>query len=607
MTGASSILVADCGSTLTTVALIERVNGHHRLVARGEANSTHRAPWMDAIIGVREAIQQIESLVGRRFLTPAGDLIKSQIPTNDGVDIFVAVSSAGAALRVVLAGLTGTLSLASAQRAAAGTYAHIAGVLAMDEGPAPQDPDARMRVLRQAQPEIILIAGGTDGGATRSVVDLAQLIVLYNQVLEPERRPLTFYAGNAHLATDIATLFADSGKLRVVPNVRPGLDLENLGPAQAELEAIYQRQNLEEVSGFDTLSQWSGRPIFPTTRSFGQLIHYLGDRYQLKVVGIDLGSTSTSLAARSGDLFSLTTRVDMGIGLSVKEALKQIPLDHIMRWLPFEIEPAHVQDMLLNKWLRPASVPKTQEGMLLEYALAREVMRQVVAQARPGWLHSDRPVSYVPQWDLMVGAGRMLTLAPHPGYAALLLLDALEPTGVSQITLDTGGIATTLGAVASVHPLAAAEVVEYDAFLNLGTVVAPVGTARLGEIALRVKVSYLDGRVAEKEVACGSIEVIPLEAGEKATLELHPTRRFDIGLGEPGRSVTAEAEGGLLGLVIDARGRPLDLPVDDTSRRKLLQEWLDSMVISQRKQDTPQDPANWLHEAANQGVTELTT
>jgi hypothetical protein len=90
-------------------------------------------------------------------------------------------------------------------------------------------------------------------------------------------------------------------------------------------------------------------------------------------------------------------------------------------------------------------------------------------------------------------------------------------------------------------------------------------------------------------------------------LELHPTRRFDVGLGEPGRGVTAEAEGGLLGLVIDARGRPLDLPVDDTSRRKLLQEWLDSMVISQGKKDAPQDPANWLRETANQSVTELTT
>lgn len=605
MTEASSILVADCGSTVTTLALIERVNGHYRLVARGEAISTHRAPWMDATTGVREAIRQIESLVGRRLLTQDGDLIRSKIPANEGVDAFVIVSSAGAALRVVLAGLTGSLSLASAQSAVSGTYALINGVLAMDEGPAQRDPNARMRVLSQAKPEVIFIAGGTDGGATRPVMNLAQLVVLYNQVLEPNERPLTFYAGNTHLADQITALFADAGELRVVANVRPGLELENLGPAHAELEAIYRKRSLAEVSGFDTLSQWAGRPILPTTRSFGQLIRYLGDRYQLKVVGIDLGSTSTSLAARAGNLFSLTTRADLGIGLSVKPALKQIPLERIIRWLPFEIELAHAQNLLLNKWLRPASVPQTQEELLLEYALAREEMRQTVAQARPTWLQNEPFLAdQICQWDLMIGAGRTLTRTPHPGHAALLLLDALEPVGVSQIALDVGGIATAMGAVAGVNPLAATEVVEYDAFLNLGTVVAPKGTARRGELALRVKVCYQNGGVLQKEVAYGSLALIPLDVGERATLELHPTRRFDVGLGEPGRGVTAEAEGGVLGLVIDARGRPLELPADDVSRRNLLQEWLESIGIDEK--DMGSKPGGWLHETASHGVSELT-
>jgi hypothetical protein len=242
---------------------------------------------------------------------------------------------------------------------------------------------------------------------------------------------------------------------------------------------------------------------------------------------------------------------------------------------------------------------------LLEYALAREVMRQVVAQARPGWLRGGHHLlAHTPQWDLIIGAGRTLTHTPHPGYAALLLLDALEPIGVSQIALDLGGIAATLGAVAATRPLAAAEVVEYDAFLNLGTVVAPLGTARPGEVALRVKVHFPDGRVVQHEASYGSIEIIPLEAGERAILELHPTRRFDMGLGEPGRGVTAEAEGGTLGLVIDARGRPLELPADDPSRRKLIQEWLESVRIVQGGVDAGGDLSNWLRQAADGGVGE---
>jgi hypothetical protein len=603
VTGADSLLVADCGSTRTTVTLIERVNGHYRLVARGEAISTHCPPWLDATIGVREAIEQIQDLVGRRLLDQDGALIRPQTQVHDGVNACVIVSSAGVPLRVVLAGLTRGLSLASAQRAVAGTYALVTAVLALDEGPAQRDLNARMQALRQAKSEVIFIAGGIDGGATYPVLNLAQLVALYNRLLQPEERPIIFYAGNARLADDVAALFVAAGELRVVANVRPGPDVENLGPARAELEAIYQHRRLAEVPGFHKLSQWADRPILPTTRSFGQLIRYVGDRYQLKVVGIDLGSASTSLAARAGDLFSLTTRADLGIGSSVRTSLKQIPLERVMRWLPFEMEPDDARDILFNKSLHPVSLPQTWQDLLLEYALAREVMRQVIAQARPGWLRGGHHLlAHTPQWDLILGAGRTLTRTPHPGYAALLLLDALEPVGVSQIALDIGGIAATLGAVAATRPLAAAEVVEHDAFLNLGTVVAPLGTARPGEIALRLKVHYPSGRVVQHEVAYGSIELVPLGAGERATLELHPTHRFDMGLGEPGRGVTAEAEGGTLGLVIDARGRPLELPADGPGRRQLIQEWLGSVRIVQDGADLGGDLSGWLRQAVDRGV-----
>jgi hypothetical protein len=456
-----------------------------------------------------------------------------------------------------------------------------------------------MQALRQAEPDVIFITGGTDGGAVRPVMQVAHLVNLYNQILEPEERPLTYYAGNADLADEVAALFAGAGGIRVVANVRPGPSRENLGAARSELEAVYRKRSLARAPGLDTLSQWAGRPILPTTRSFGQLIRYIADRYQLKAVGIDLGSASTSLAARAGDLSSLTTRADLGIGLCAGTALGSISAERIIRWLPFEMTPGHARDALLNKSLHPASVPQTWEDLLLEYALAREVIREVVAQARPGWLRGGhRLLADTPQWDLMIGAGRTLTQTPHPGYAALLLLDALEPVGVSQIALDGAGIATALGAIAGAQPLAAAEVVEHDAFLNLGTVVSPLGTARPGEAALRVNVCYADGQEVQQEVMYGSIAVIPLEAGERATLELRPARRFDMGLGEPGRDVTAEAEGGILGLIIDARGRPLELPADGEGRRELVGEWMKSLGIENGESEMESEFGTWLREAA---------
>jgi hypothetical protein len=156
----------------------------------------------------------------------------------------------------------------------------------------------------------------------------------------------------------------------------------------------------------------------------------------------------------------------------------------------------------------------------------------------------------------------------------LILLDALQPIGVSSLALNVNSVAASLGVTATIEPLAAAQVMERDGFLSLGTVVAPVGTAREGEIALKLKITYDDGRALEMEMPYGSLEVLPLPAGHKATLELRPSRKFDIGLGAKGKGATTELEGGAVGVIIDARGRPLSLPATRGEQQAKIQEWL---------------------------------
>jgi hypothetical protein len=140
--------------------------------------------------------------------------------------------------------------------------------------------------------------------------------------------------------------------------------------------------------------------------------------------------------------------------------------------------------------------------------------------------------------------------------------------------LDKARLVAPLAAVAMLNPLAAAQVTQRDALHNIGTVVAPVGSAREGETALTFKIDYDDGRSLEVEVAYGSLEVIPLATGQTADLELRPTRRFDVGLGTRGQAGTTKVEGGVLGIIIDARGRPLPIAEDPEQQREKMQRWL---------------------------------
>ena len=56
------------------------------------------------------------------------------------------------------------------------------------------------------------------------------------------------------------------------------------------------------------------------------------------------------------------------------------------------------------------------------------------------------------------------------------------------------------------------------------------------------------------------------------TLQSKLRRRADAGVG-PGKSGAIQVTGGALGVVIDARGRPLQFPGDPVRRRELMKRW----------------------------------
>ena len=582
-----TLLVADIGSTMTTVALIERVNGRYRLVARGESLTTHGWPWSDVTVGICTAARQIERLVGRILFRDDGTLIRPRTAHGDGVDDFVAVSSAAPPIRAVLVGLTRGMSLRSGHRA----LACVAGVqlvdsFALDDGVEWQDPNTWLTALQRTRPELVLIVGGCDGGANRPMLDLIHLIALYNRLLPPAERPLVCYAGNVQLAEIAAQAFAGSGELRLMANVRPSPQTENIARAAQEIEALYRERRLMQTPGMTRVAEWAEDIVVPAARSFGQLIHYVGERYALNVIGFDVGSGQTTVASYCGrtsdgtptsqrdeDTTHLTVRTDLGVGWNIPSALRQITLEQIARWLPEEVGIEQIREILLNKSLSPQSVPAETMELLVEYALAREVMRIVWAAHGGG--------TSAKGWDLILGSGRILTRPPTLGYTALLLLDALEPIGVTKLTLDVGNLATTLGALARHNPLVAADVVEYDAFLTLGTLVAISGYTAPADIAVHLRIKCQDGSAFEEAVPGGALRIVCLPPYCSGTLVLHPARRVDVGVGRAGMSAVTEVEGGTLGILVDTRGRPLPFPTEAQARCRMMRNWLEGVLPGQ--------------------------
>jgi hypothetical protein len=575
-----SILALDCGCTNTQALLIDHVEGTYRLVARTEAPSTLEPPWSDVAASARQAIRDLSEVTGLSLLNDRGNIICPQQYAG-GVDAVVIVCSAAEPLRVVLAGVIGELSLASASRALSTTYTVVEGHVSLDgQGDdahsANNDIQGQIDLIQKLKPEAIVIVGGIDGGATRPVLQAAEAAAIGSFVSSQGDRPTIVYAGNAELRTQVAEIIGADAELRSVDNVRPSLELENPVPLQTEIEDLYRESKMERLPGFGTLSSWTPVNVLPSAKAFAYTIQYLAESDGINVLGVDIGGGSATLAAVVGETLDMAVRGDLGLSYNAVRVLDHVPMDSIRRWLPFEMETVEIHNILHNKAIRYRTLPQTREELLLEQALAREILRLLVDDIRPTWT-SGASTPYpdlLPKFHLIVGSGGLLANTPTYGQAALIMLDALQPAGVTGIALDRLRMVAPAAATAMISPVAAAQVLERDALLNLGTVVAPIGLSREGDIALSFKIDYEDGRSLQVEVPFGSLEVIPLPAGQTATLELRPSRHFDVGLGTKGQAGMTKVEGGVIGIIIDARGRPLPIARDPEIQRETMQRWL---------------------------------
>jgi hypothetical protein len=578
-----SILIADIGRVTTKVALVDHVSDRFRFVAAGVSATTAAAPDVDVAIGIRNAIHQIEARTERVFLGNDGQLILPERPGVEGVDAFTAVTSAPQPLRVAIAGLSREVSLAAAVRAINGTHATVVATLALDEtggrwlparnrsndhaedksdGPALLDPAVTAaEALARSNPEVILLVGGIDGGATTALYDITNLIATIIAACEEGQRPVVVFAGNSAARSQIANRIGQLTQLRVVDNLCPTLEQENLAPLQHDLETLYAEKKILWLPGLNALSSWlPGQQVIPSTRAFQNVVRYLGRRYGLGVLGADIGSAATTIVSSRGENYARVVRADLGIGQNLERVIQMAGLERLMDWLPSEMSSNDALVHYLNQALRPQSLPTTREESYLSLAAAHAALA-VSAQDLNTASH-----------DLIVLSGGLCAHNSNFGALALLALDTLQPCGIFSLAVDTLGIAPALGGLAQLNTEAAASVIENDGFVTLGTVIAPISENREGQIDLRVQIQSAKGGAINLDVAHGSLELIPLEAGQKATIEIRPADRVEMPQTRHGL-YKAEIEGGALGLMIDARGRPIALPTDKEKRRAKVQQW----------------------------------
>ncbi|MBI3242214.1 MAG: glutamate mutase L [Chloroflexi bacterium] len=567
-----SILVVDIGNITTRAALFDIVSGDFRFVAGGEARSTAEPPYANVEEGLHHALEELQKVTGRAFVDANDRVIIPTAPDGNGVDSFAATASVGDPLRVAVVGLMPNISLSSAHRLAASTYALVGEALGLgDRRREAQQLDA----LLAAKPEVVIIAGGTENGSQSAVLRLAETVALASRRMPEGTRPEILFAGNGAMQDKIKAMFEGLSEVFVADNLRPELDNEIIAPARRQLAWLYEHIRLASFGGYTDLSQWGTGSVTPTATAFGNVIRFMSETSGNKsTLGVDVGSMSTVMAAATGDDLVLTVRPDVGVGHSALRLLSQAKLDHISRWLPEDFSDDEVRDYVYNKSLAPATVPHELREIYLEHALARQCLQATFATARPAWAGKVKATygGLMPAFETIIGSGAVLGRAPRFGQAALMMVDGLQPTGVVTLMLDMHNLLPAVGAAAMQNPIAAAQVLQSQSFASLGVVVSLVGEARLGQNVVRVKLNPTQGEAVDMKVPYGSLEVLRLPPGQEAKLTVQPLRGFDAGFGA-GVSKTMTITGGEVGVIIDARGRPIEFPATPEKQRDAVSRW----------------------------------
>jgi len=580
-----SLLVIDCGSTTTKALLFEPEGERYVIRARAESPTTVEKPVEDITLGVFAAVEQLEQITGRKMMDN-GQFIVPQVE-GQGVDFVGATCSAGGGLQILVAGVIKSMTAESAERAALGAGAIVADVISVDDG---RDIYEKLARIGSIKPDMILVSGGVDGGNVTHVVRLAEL--LYAAGVRPRHgigRIPVIYAGNTGARQHFRDILSGVADMRIVDNLRPQLEHENTAPARQEIQDTFMSHVMIQAPHYAQLAELMSVPILPTPVAVGKAIEYIGQHTQLKVLACDIGGATTDLFSYSAGRLLRTVSANLGMSYSIYNVITEGGLQTVKRFLPFPTDDIELGNTFANKMIRPGSIPATPAELAVEQAVARVVLSLALKHHQE--LNRDvrgvqrrRDISQMFSQDsgkqslvslmdveLLIGSGSVLSLAPRRSQAAAMLVDGLQPEGVTHLAVDSQFVLPQLGLISSTHSDIAWQVLLDSALVRLGTVIAPVGQSATKGLPL-VKIT-LRSLHSSQEVLLrsGDLFVIPYRSSEPAHLEVKPLGGVDVGAG-PGKSYSCKTHGGAVGIILDGRGRPLKMPSIDISVREMLLE-----------------------------------
>lgn len=259
-------LFIDFGSTYTKLTLVDIEK--EEIIATEKAYTTVET---DVTIGYKEALKRLNEKV-----EPNINVIKK-----------LACSSAAGGLKIIAIGLVPELTAEAAKRAALGAGARVIKTYSHNLN------TEEILQIKNSDADIILLAGGTDGGNTQCISHNAWMLEKHDVTI-----PIVI-AGNKSCNDEIISIFEGKVEYYITENVMPTLNQINVEPARETIRSIFMKQIIH-ARGMENLESSISGILMPTPASVLKAAQVLsmGSRDEDGIgdlVVVDIGGATTDI------------------------------------------------------------------------------------------------------------------------------------------------------------------------------------------------------------------------------------------------------------------------------------------------------------------------
>lgn len=375
-------LLIDFGSTFTKLTVVD-IENEEILITSKDITTVDT----NIMIGFENAFKKISPFVKENNI----NFVKK-----------LACSSAAGGLKMAALGLVPELTSEAAKRAALGAGAKVQKVYSFEI------TNKEVEEIKKNKTDIILLAGGTDGGNQKCILHNARMIAKHDLSIP------VVVAGNKSCQDEIEEIFEGSNVYyRICENVMPKLNQLNVQPAKEEIRKVFM-EKIIEAKGMKTAENYINGILMPTPAAVLNAAEILGEGSDKEdgigeIMVVDIGGATTDIhSIGRGDPVSdievrgleepfakRTVEGDLGMRYSAHSLFLAAGERRIKKYLNDDTIDIEKECIYRNE--NPDTVPKNDKEEYFDEALAKSATAIAVERhvGHLEWIHSPiGPVYY---------------------------------------------------------------------------------------------------------------------------------------------------------------------------------------------------------------------